>query len=73
MIKMKKGVLQFLASIAVVTFLLICLRILVCFFRKYYVDATATLIILTNVYFMIKNGIKRATFQKRILKKWTSQ
>jgi len=57
---MKKGILQFLAIIAVVAFLLICLRILVYFFGKYYVDAVAALIILTNIYYIIKNGIKRS-------------
>jgi hypothetical protein len=65
---MKKGVLQFLAIIAVVAFLIICLRILVYFFGKYYVDAVAALIILTNVYFMIKNGIKKSDFSKKNLK-----
>lgn len=65
---MKKGVLQFLAIIAVVAFLIICLRILVCFFGEYYVDAVAALIILTNVYFMIKNGIKKSDFSKKNLK-----
>ena len=70
---MKNGFLKFLVIIAVVAFLLICLRILVYFFGKYYADAIVALIILTNVYFMIKNGIKRVTFRKRILKQWTSQ
>lgn len=65
---MKKGVLQFLAIIAVVAFLIICLRILVYFFGKYYVDVVAALIILTNVYFMIKNGIKKSDFSKKNLK-----
>ncbi|WP_103601005.1 hypothetical protein [Campylobacter concisus] len=65
---MKNGFLQFLIIIAGVAFLLICLRILVYFFGKYYVDAVAALIILTNVYFMIKNGIKKSDFSKKNLK-----
>lgn len=65
---MKKGVLQFLAIIAVVAFLIICLRILVYFFGEYYVDAVVALIILANVYFMIKNGIKKSDFSKKNLK-----
>ena len=62
---MKKGILQFLAIIAIVAFLLIWLRILVYFFGKYYVDAVVALIILTNVYYIIKNGIKKSDFQKK--------
>ena len=65
---MKKGILQFLAIIAVVAFLLICLRILVYFFGKYYVDAVAALIILTNIYYIIKNGIKKSDFRKKNFK-----
>lgn len=66
---MKNGFLKFLVIIAVVAFLLICLRILVYFFRKYYADAIVALIILTNVYFMIKNGIKKSDFRKKNFKK----
>ena len=65
---MKNGFLKFLVIIAVVAFLLICLRILVYFFGKYYADAIVALIILTNVYFMIKNGIKKSDFSKKNLK-----
>ena len=65
---MKNGFLKFLAIIAVVAFLLICLRILVYFFGEYYVDAVAALIILTNIYYIIKNGIKKSDFQKKNFK-----
>ena len=65
---MKNGFLKFLIIIAGVAFLLICLRILVYFFGKYYADAIVALIILTNVYFMIKNGIKKSDFQKKNFK-----
>ena len=66
---MKNGFLQFLAIIAVVAFLLICLRILVYFFGEYYVDAVAALIILTNIYYIIKNGIKKSDFKKEYIQK----
>ena len=66
---MKNGFLKFLIIIAGVAFLLICLRILVYFFGKYYVDAVAALIILTNVYYIIKNGIKKSDFRKKNFKK----
>lgn len=66
---MKNGFLKFLVIIAVVAFLLICLRTLVYFFGKYYADAVVALIILTNVYFMIKNGIKKSDFRKKNFKK----
>ena len=66
---MKNGFLKFLVIIAVVAFLLICLRILVYFFGKYYADAIVALIILTNVYFMIKNGIKKSDFKKEYIQK----
>lgn len=66
---MKNGFLKFLVIIAVVAFLLICLRILIYFFGKYYADAIVALIILTNVYFMIKNGIKKSDFKKEYIQK----
>lgn len=62
---MKKGILQFLAIIAVVAFLLICLRILVYFFGEHYGDAVFAGIILTNIYYIVKNGIKKSDFQKK--------
>ena len=65
---MKNGFLKFLIIIAGVAFLLICLRILVYFFGKYYVDAVAALIILTNIYYIIKNGIKKSDFRKKNFK-----
>ena len=37
-------------------------------FGEYYVDAVAASIMLTNVYFMIKNGIKKSDFSKKNLK-----
>ncbi|WP_107956232.1 hypothetical protein [Campylobacter concisus] len=46
----------------------ICIIILKLLFGEYYVDAVVALIILTNVYFMIKNGIKKSDFQKKNLK-----
>ena len=66
---MKNGFLQFLIIIAGVAFLLICLRILVYFFGEYYVDAVAALIILTNIYYIIKNGIKKSDFKKEYIQK----
>jgi len=60
---MKNGFLKFLIIIAGVAFLLICLRILVYFFGKYYVDAVAALII-----HIIKNGIKKSDFRKKNFK-----
>ena len=65
---MKNGFLKFLVIIAVVVFLLICLRILVYFFGEHYIDAMAVLLIFANVCFMIKNGIKKSDFSKKNLK-----
>ena len=48
---MKNGFLKFLVIIAVVAFLLICLRILVYFFGEHYIDAMAVLLIFANVCF----------------------
>ena len=66
---MKNGFLQFLIIIAVVAFLLICLRILVYFFGERYIDAMAVLLIFANVCFMIKNGIKKSDFKKEYIQK----
>ena len=65
---MKNGFLQFLAIIAVVAFLLICLRILVYFFGEYYVDAVAALIILTNIYYIINKSLINIIISKDFVK-----
>jgi len=65
----KNGFLKFLVIIAVVVFLLICLRILVYFFGEHYIDAMAVLLIFANVCFMIKNGIKKSDFKKEYIQK----
>ncbi len=61
---MKKFLIIFFGSILCIGFIVI-LKLL---FGEYYVDAVAALIILTNVYFMIKNGIKKSDFSKKNLK-----
>ena len=66
---MKNGFLKCLVIIAVVAFLLICLRILVYFFGEHYIDAMAVLLIFANVCFIIKNGIKKSDFRKKNFKK----
>ena len=66
---MKNGFLKFLVIIAVVAFLLICLRILVYFFGEHYIDAMAVLLIFANVCFMMKNGIKKSDFKKEYIQK----
>lgn len=63
---MKNNWIVFFGSIAFFIVGAICIIILKLLFGEYYVDAVVALIMLTNVYFMIKNGIKRATFRKRI-------
>ena len=59
---MKNGFLKFLVIIAVVAFLLICLRILVYFFGENYIDAMDLLFIFSYVFFIIKNCIKNCDF-----------
>ncbi|OJJ27791.1 hypothetical protein [Campylobacter concisus] len=61
---MKKFLIIFFGSILCIGFIVI-LKLL---FGEYYVDAVVSLIILTNVYFMIKNGIKKSDFSKKNLK-----
>lgn len=65
---MKKNWIVFFGSIAFFIVGAICIIILKLLFGEYYVDAVVALIILTNVYFMIKNGIKKSDFQKKNLK-----
>ena len=61
---MKKFLIIFFGSILCIGFIVI-LKLL---FGEYYVDAVVSLIILTNVYLMIKNGIKKSDFSKKNLK-----
>ncbi|WP_103582113.1 hypothetical protein [Campylobacter concisus] len=61
---MKKFLIIFFGSILCIGFIVI-LKLL---FGEYYVDAVAASIMLTNVYFMIKNGIKKSDFSKKNLK-----
>ena len=65
---MKKNWIVFFGSIAFFIVGAICIIILKLLFGEYYIDAVAALIILTNVYFMIKNGIKKSDFSKKNLK-----
>ena len=65
---MKKNWIVFFGSIAFFIVGAICIIILKLLFGEYYVDAVVALIILTNVYFMIKNGIKKSDFSKNSLK-----
>ena len=65
---MKNNWIVFFGSIAFFIVGAICIIILKLLFGEYYVDAVVALIILTNVYFMIKNGIKKSDFQKKNLK-----
>ena len=65
---MKKNWIVFFGSIAFFIVGAICIIILKLLFGEYYVDAVVALIILTNVYFMIKNGIKKSDFSKNNLK-----
>lgn len=65
---MKKNWIVFFGSIAFFIVGAICIIILKLLFGEYYVDAVVALIILTNVYFMIKNGIKKSDFSKKNLK-----
>ena len=58
----------FFGSIAFFIVGAICIIILKLLFGEYYVDAVVALIMLTNVYFMIKNGIKKSDFSKKNLK-----
>lgn len=65
---MKNNWIVFFGSIAFFIVGAICIIILKLLFGEYYVDAVVALIILTNVYFMIKNGIKKSDFSKKNLK-----
>ena len=65
---MKKNWIVFFGSIAFFIVGAICIIILKLLFGEYYVDAVVALIILTNEYFMIKNGIKKSDFSKNNLK-----
>lgn len=65
---MKNNWIVFFGSIAFFIVGAICIIILKLLFGEYYVDAVVALIMLTNVYFMIKNGIKKSDFSKKNLK-----
>ena len=65
---MKKNWIVFFGSIAFFIVGAICIIILKLLFGEYYVDAVVALIMLTNGYFMIKNGIKKSDFSKKNLK-----
>ena len=65
---MKNNWIVFSGSIAFFIVGAICIIILKLLFGEYYVDAVVALIMLTNVYFMIKNGIKKSDFSKKNLK-----
>ena len=62
---MKKFLIIFFGSILCIGFIVI-LKLL---FGEYYGDIIFAGIILTNIYYIIKNGIKKSDFQKKNFKK----
>ena len=65
---MKKNWIVFFGSIAFFIVGAICIIILKLIFGEYYGDVTFAGIILTNIYYIIKNDIKKSDFQKKNFK-----
>ena len=65
---MKKNCIVFFGSIAFFIVGAICIVILKLLFGEYYGDIIFAGIILTNIYYIIKNGIKKSDFQKKNFK-----
>ncbi len=65
---MKKNWIVFFGSIAFFIVGAICIIILKLLFGEYYGDIIFAGIILTNIYYIIKNGIKKSDFQKKNFK-----
>ena len=65
---MKKNWIVFFGSIAFFIVGVICIVILKLLFGEYYGDVIFAGIILTNIYYIIKNGIKKSDFQKKNFK-----
>ena len=66
---MKKNWIVFFGSIAFFIVGAICIVILKLLFGEYYGDVIFAGIILTNIYYIIKNGIKKSDFRKKNFKK----
>ena len=65
---MKNNWIVFFGSIAFFIVGAICIAILKLLFGEYYGDIIFAGIILTNIYYIIKNGIKKSDFQKKNFK-----
>ncbi|WP_103581274.1 hypothetical protein [Campylobacter concisus] len=65
---MKKNWIVFFGSIAFFIVGAICIIILKLLFGEYYGDVIFAGIILTNIYYIIKNGIKKSDFRKKNFK-----
>ena len=65
---MKKNWIVFFGSIAFFIVGAICIVILKLLFGEYYGDVIFAGIILTNIYYIIKNGIKKSDFRKKNFK-----
>ena len=65
---MKKNWIVFFGSIAFFIVGVICIVILKLLFGEYYGDVIFAGIILTNIYYIIKNGIKKSDFRKKNFK-----
>jgi len=65
---MKNNWIVFFGSIAFFIVGAICIIILKLLFGEYYGDIIFAGIILTNIYYIIKNGIKKSDFQKKNFK-----
>lgn len=65
---MKKNWIVFFGSIAFFIVGAICIVTLKLLFGEYYGDVIFAGIILTNIYYIIKNGIKKSDFQKKNFK-----
>ena len=65
---MKKNWIVFFGSIAFFIVGAICIVILKLLFGEYYGDIIFAGRILTNIYYIIKNGIKKSDFQKKNFK-----
>lgn len=64
---MKKFLIIFFGSILCIGFIVI-LKLLFGEYYEYYGDIIFAGIILTNIYYIIKNGIKKSDFQKKNFK-----
>ena len=65
---MKKNWIVFFGSIAFFIVGALCIVILKLLFGEYYGDVIFAGIILTNIYYIIKNGIKKSDFRKKNFK-----